>query len=92
MHRLTRKQRRMLIRILVAAVIFFPLMIIKETGLWDFGGSRTVELSCFLVPYFIIGYDVLWKAVRNVLHGAFFDECFLMFVATAGALVLGFFS
>lgn len=90
MHRLTRKQKKMLLRILISAAIFFPLFLLKETALWDFCGNRFVELACFLVPYLIIGYDVLWKAIRNVLRGQFFDECFLMFVATTGALVLGF--
>lgn len=80
----------MLLRLTVSAVLFFPLLIVKESGLWDFFGNPYIELACFLVPYFLIGYDVLYKAVRNILHGQFFDECFLMTVATAGALVLGF--
>ena len=80
----------MLIRILLSAVIFFPLLILKETGAWDFFGDPYAELSCFLLPYVIIGYDVLWKAIRNILRGRVFDECFLMTVATVGALVLGF--
>lgn len=80
----------MLIRILLSAVIFFPLLILKETGAWDFFGDPYAELSCFLLPYVIIGYDVLWKAIRNILRGRVFDECFLMTVATVGALLLGF--
>lgn len=80
----------MLFRILLSAVIFFPLLVVKETGVWDFLGNPYVELAFFLVPYVIIGYDVLWKAIRNILRGRVFDECFLMTVATVGALVLGF--
>lgn len=80
----------MLTRILLSAVIFFPLLILKETGAWDFFGNPYVELAFFLVPYFLIGYDVLWKALRNILRGKVFDECFLMTIATVGALVLGF--
>ncbi len=80
----------MLIRILLSAVIFFPLLILKETGAWDFFGDPYAELSCFILPYVIIGYDVLWKAIRNILRGRVFDECFLMTVATVGALLLGF--
>ena len=43
----------------------------------------------YLIPYFIIGWDVLWKAVRNIAHGQVFDENFLMSLATVGALALG---
>lgn len=90
MKHLSGKQRRMLYRILAAAVLFFPLLLLKEAGLWDFGGSRIVELLCFLVPYLIVGYDVLLKSFHNILHGRIFDEAFLMTVATIGAAVLGF--
>ncbi len=80
----------MLFRILHSALLFFPLLFVKELELWDFFGDPYFELVLFLVPYFVIGYDVLYKAFWNVLHGRVFDECFLMTVATVGALVLGF--
>lgn len=48
-----------------------------------------IRLLCFLVPYAVIGWDVLWKAVRNIFHGQVFDENFLMAIATIGALFLG---
>lgn len=47
------------------------------------------RLVLYLIPYFIIGWDVLWKAVRNIAHGQVFDENFLMSLATVGALILG---
>ena len=80
----------MLARILAASLCFFPLLIIHEAGLWDFFGNPCFALACFLVPYFLIGYDVILKAIRNLLRGQLFDECFLMLVATVGAFVLGF--
>lgn len=51
--------------------------------------SSIPRLLLFLVPYFVIGWDILWKAVRNIAHGQVFDENFLMCIATIGALVLG---
>ena len=59
---------------------------------WTFTGgtvSSIPRLLLFLVPYFVIGWDILWKAVRNIAHGQVFDENFLMCIATIGALVLG---
>ena len=55
------------------------------------GGTITSipRLLLFLAPYLIIGWDILWKAVRNIAHGQVFDENFLMCIATIGALVLG---
>ena len=57
---------------------------------WTFTGgtvSSIPRLLLFLVPYFVIGWDILWKAVRNIAHGQVFDENFLMCIATIGALV-----
>ena len=80
----------MLKRILLSAALFFPLLLLTELEAFPFLGDAYLSLLLFLVPYFIIGYDVLFKALRNILHGRVFDECFLMTVATVGALVLGF--
>ena len=78
---MTKKQKKTLIRIIAAAVLLIAAALIPVKGLW--------RLPLFLIPYFIIGWDVLWKAVRNIAHGQVFDENFLMCVATVGALVLG---
>lgn len=89
---MSQKQRRMLIRIIVALALFALDMVLAEGGFLDawFGeeAGRWVELLLFLPPYFIAGYDVLWKAVRNIGHGQVFDENFLMSVATLGAFAL----
>ena len=80
---MTKKQKNVLIRIIVAGVLLVAaaLLPLEEKSL--------LRLAAFLVPYFVIGYDVLWKAVRGIIHGQVFDENFLMCVATVGALFVG---
>lgn len=80
MKRLTKSQRRRLYRILVSAVLWLGLRIYEPEGLWGL---------LYLAPYLMVGYDVLWSAVRNILHGQIFDENFLMCVATIGAFGCG---
>ena len=77
---MTKKQKRMLIRILASGVLFVGAVLLPLSG-W-------AELAVFLVPYAVIGWDVLWRAVRNIAHGQVFDENFLMCVATLGAFAL----
>ena len=82
---MTKKQKKLLLRIVAAAVLFGIIWTV----------SRFVELPrwalllLYLVPYFTAGWDVLWKSARNISHGQVFDECFLMAVATIGALIIG---
>ena len=78
---MTRKQKKTLVRIIVAAVLLVAAHFVPLEGFW--------LLPVYLIPYLIIGWDILWKAVRNIGHGQVFDENFLMCVATVGALVLG---
>ena len=78
---MSKKQKRMLIRVIVSAVLFVACMLLPLTG-W-------VRLLVFLAPYGVIGWDVLWRAVRNIAHGQVFDENFLMALATVGALAIG---
>lgn len=75
------KQKKMLIRILISAVLFAVVMLVPFKG-W-------IRLAAFLVPFGVIGWDVLWRAVRNILHGQIFDENFLMSLATVGAFFTG---
>lgn len=79
---MTRKQKKNLIRILLAAMLLIVLQFLPTTGL--------LRLGLYLIPYFIVGYDVLWKAVLGIWNRQLLDEDFLMAVATVGALVLGF--
>ncbi len=85
---MNKKQRNLLIRIIVAAVFFVPLYLISE-------GIVPVELPgwalylLFLIPYLTVGYDILRKAALGIRNRRVFDECFLMTVATVGAIALG---
>ena len=80
-----KKQKRLLARIVVALIFFGAVFLTEKlSALPDY-----LYLILYLIPYFVAGYDVLWKSVRNVAHGQVFDECFLMTVATVGALIIG---
>ena len=112
---MTRKQKKTLIRIIVAAVLLIAVVVLDHSTvrLWlpewlslpfavrvpgqDASGNFVTGdyLAVgwlYLIPYFVIGWDILWKAIRNIGHGQVFDENFLMCVATIGALVLGEYS
>ncbi len=78
---MTKKQKKVLYRIMIAAALVLVLHFLPVEG-W-------LQLVLYLVPYFIIGYDILRKAVLGILHGEVFDENFLMAVATVGAFLLG---
>ncbi len=86
------KERRALIRICVALFLFLVLFIIDKTvvlGSVFQGSAAWVFPFClYLAVYLLIGYDVLWKALRNILHGQVLDENFLMCIATVGAFAL----
>lgn len=77
MKELTKKQKKMLRRIIAAAILTLVAALLPLDGLW--------RALAFTVPYLIAGYDVLWSAARNIAHGQVFDEKFLMAIATLGA-------
>lgn len=85
---MTKKQKKVLIRIIVSAVLLAAIMII--TKLVEI--NKWIQLVLYLVPYLIIGYDILKKALKGIFKGQIFDENFLMAVATVGAVALGEFS
>ena len=91
---LSRKERKNLIRIVVSLVLFLVLFVSDKTltgglaGVFSGNLSWVFPFALYLVVYLIIGYDVLWKAIRNIAHGQVFDENFLMCVATLGAFAL----
>ena len=78
---MNKKQKKMLWRIIVSAVLMVALHFVPVTGL--------VRFALYMVPYFIVGYDILWKAVLGIWNRQVFDENFLMAVATGGAIVIG---
>ena len=77
---MTKKQKKMLIRIIAASVLLIALNFIPVTG--------TVRFICYLIPYLVIGYDILIKALKGIKNRQVFDESFLMAVATIGAIAL----
>lgn len=79
---MTKKQKKVLIRIIISAVLVVGFNFIPV-------GNSYVRLALFMIPYLIIGYDILRKAILGVIHGEVFDENFLMAVATVGAIALG---
>ena len=85
---MTKKQKKALKRIIISAVLYLAIILASKLVAIPW----YLELVLFLVPYFIIGHDVLRKAVLGIVHGEVFDENFLMAVATVGALCLGEFS
>ncbi len=78
---MNKKQKRMLIRIIISAILMIGLGFTDITGVPRF--------LLYMVPYLIIGYDILIKAVKGIINRQVFDECFLMAVATLGAILLG---
>ncbi len=78
---MSRKQKRMLIRIIGAAVSLLIAALIPL--------DHWLKIVLFLIPYFIVGYDVVWGAISNILRGQVFDEKFLMALATLGAFATG---
>ena len=86
---MTEKQKKMLARILVTAVCFAGLLIGDKSGAFPWLGHFPAGFIAYLLPYLLIGYDIIWKAARNIRHGQIFDENFLMMIATFGAFGVG---
>lgn len=82
---MTKKQKRVLIRIIVSTVFLATAIVLDKT----LEPNKYLAAAIYLVPYFVIGYDILKKAVLGIFHGQIFDENFLMAVATVGAVGLG---
>ena len=78
---MTRRQKKTLYRILAAALLTLVAALLPAEGQW--------KSLAFVVPYLVIGWDVLWSALRNIAHGQVFDEKFLMAIATLGAFAIG---
>lgn len=89
---MTKKQKKILYRIICSSIIYIILLAAeKMTGDFSFI-AQPIPLILFLVPYLIIGHDILWKAIRNIRNGQIFDENFLMSVATIAAFAIGEYS
>ena len=94
---MTKKQKKVLIRIIVSAVLLVAMavtfIVLDKTGMVNLENPsvmwRCIEIVAYLIPYLVIGYDILKKAFLGIIHGEVFDENFLMAIATVGAMVLG---
>lgn len=86
---MTKKQKTVLVRIIVAFVLFIGLFIAEHTGGFETFGKEWLPLVLCFVPYLIIGYDIILKAIKNISRGQVFDENFLMMIATFGAFFVG---
>lgn len=78
---MNQRQKKTLLRIITAAILLVLSVLLPAQG-W-------IRVAVFLLPYAVIGWDILWKAIRNIAHGQVFDENFLMAIATVGAFAIG---
>ena len=94
---MTKKQKKVLRRIIISAALLVAMAVtftvLDKTGMVDLENPsvmwRCIEIVAYLIPYLVIGYDILKKAFLGIIHGEVFDENFLMAIATVGAMVLG---
>ena len=85
---MTKKQKHMLVRIAVAFVMLAVMLVVEHSGIGDRIQPVWLLAIISLIPYLVIGYDILWKAFRNIRNGQVFDENFLMMIATFGAFAV----
>ena len=81
---MTKKQKKMLIRIILSAILFIVLQFIPVTGL--------IRFALYMIPYYIVGHDILKKAWKGIINRRVFDESFLMAVATIGAIAIAIYT
>ncbi len=89
---MTTKQKKMLFRVLAAFLLFAGLFFCEHTGRLEGIEESLLLPAIYLIPYLTIGYDIIYKAIRNIIHGQVFDENFLMMIATFGAFAVGEYS
>lgn len=82
---MTKKQKKLLTRVIIGCVLFAAVYITQKLS--DL--NQYIYLAMYLVPYFVTGWDVLYKCVKGIIRGNFLDEAFLMSLATVGALIIG---
>ncbi|MBQ7612257.1 MAG: heavy metal translocating P-type ATPase [Spirochaetaceae bacterium] len=87
---MNKTQKYNLTRIIISLVVFLALLVFEKVGLFD-TLSGLVHFFLYFIPYLFIGYDILWRALRNITRLDFFDENFLMTIATIAAFALGLF-
>ncbi len=85
---MSKKQKKILNRIIIAFVLFAILFVLEHGGMLNRWLHPWILPFIFLIPYLVIGYDIVWKAIRNIKKGQVFDENFLMMIATFGAFAV----
>lgn len=86
---MTKKHKKIFVRIIISAITCIIASIIPFSKFSNETLAKILKLIAYCIPYFIIGYDVVLGAVKNILHGQVFDEKFLMMIATVGAFAIG---
>lgn len=88
---MSKKQKKMLLRIIISAAVWAAGLVISHLFPAEdrFSAMGIVQLVIFTAAYFTIGWDIVWKAIRNIAHGQVFDENFLMSIASIGAMIIG---
>lgn len=89
---MTKKQKIILVRIIIAFVLLAGMMVFDKTGLFGINFDFPAGFILYLIPYVVIGWDIILKAAKNIAHGQVFDENFLMCIATFGAFGVGEYS
>ena len=89
---MNKKQKCMILRIVSSAILYAAIIILEKAFMFKFMDIWWICLLLYIVPYLVIGYDIIFKAVRNIFNGQVFDENFLMCVATFGAFGIGEYS
>ena len=93
---MNKKQKKMLKRVIISAVLLIAITVVfrfislPDINIGFMSLTNLVKFICYLVPYFVIGYDILIKAGKGIKNRQPFDECFLMAVATVGAFAIAF--
>ena len=85
---MTKKQKAMLGRILLTFIIYVPMAVADHMDMLPAGLGTWGKLAVYLIPYVLIGWDIVYKALRNIRNGQVFDENFLMCIATIGAFCI----
>ena len=88
---MTEKQKTMRLRIIATFIIYIPLAVLQHMEVFASKDSL-LWLFLYLIPYLLVGWDILYRAVRNIRNGQVFDENFLMTLATFGAFGVGEYS
>ena len=86
---MTKKQKKIRNRLILVAIIYFPLLLLDKLGVYEHVSGIWLPIVLYLIPYVLVSYDVFIHAFKNIGHGRFLDERFLMCIATVAAFCTG---